>query len=101
MRVDGVRYGFRSKDTSHFSSHITPETVGGDGRGVFRSQTSHYSSQNPGGHCRSFHISGSYIHVDDIIHDNKRGDSRGDGERRGSRSQDIFPLFFYHLCRKC
>ena len=48
IRVYGGRRVYRSKETSHFSSHNMEETVGGDGRGESRSQTRHSFSRNHG-----------------------------------------------------
>ena len=60
----------------------------------YRSHTSHYYSHNTGDHGRLLCIPGAYSPVDDIIHENERGDSRGDGARRGSRSQEISKYSF-------
>ena len=58
------------------------------------SQTSHFSSHKPGEHYILLLIPGSSCHVDDIIHKNERGGSRGDGERRGIISQYISHYYF-------
>ena len=78
IRVDGGRRRYMSKDASHFSSWNTVETVVGDGRVGYRSQTSLSSSHNP--------VDRGIL----LILPSFEGlDSRGDGERRGSRSQYI------------
>ena len=79
----------RSKETRNVTSHNMGETVGGDGRGGYRSKTIHYYSHNSCDHGRLLFIPGSSSHVDDSIHENERGDSTGDGSIRGIRYQDI------------
>ena len=96
IRVDDGRIVSSTKDTIHFSYHNMGETVGGDGRGGYRSQTSHSSSHNPCDHFRLLCIPGSYIHVDDSIREYERGDSRGYGARRGSRYQYIIHSSFHN-----
>ena len=71
IRVEDGRCGYRSKDTFHLG-----ETVGGGGIFGYRYQTSHYSSHNPG-------ENGILLSIPEF----ERGDSKGDDERRGSRSQ--------------
>ena len=68
IKVDGGGRGYRSKETRHFSSHHMVETVGGDGRGGYRSQTSHSPSHNPDIHGRLLLIPGNYRHVDHSIY---------------------------------
>ena len=82
IRVDYERRGSRYKDTSHFSSRKIGLTDGGNWRGGYRSQTIHSSSNNLDYHGRLLRIPGSSRRVDDSLHENERGDSRGDGERR-------------------
>ena len=89
IRVDGGRCGSRSKETIHFSSQNTGETVGSYGIGGYRYHTSHYYSHKPGDHGRFLRIPGSSHNVDGSIRENERGDSRGGGTRRGSRSRYI------------
>ena len=74
-------------ETRHFSSHNMGETVSGDGRGGYRSQTSHSFSHNPYGYGRLLQIPGSYVHVDDSINENEIIESRGDGAIHESKSQ--------------
>ena len=97
IRVDDRRRGYIYKDTSHFYSKNMGETFGGDGRVGYRSQTSHSSFHNPGDYGRLLNIPGSYLHVDDIIHENKRKDSRVDGTRLGSRSQENSHSCFHNF----
>ena len=54
--VDYGRRGYRSKYTSHFSSLNAVETVGGDGRVGYRSQTRHSSYHNSCDHVRLLSI---------------------------------------------
>ena len=68
IRVCNGRHGYSYAKTSHFFSQDMGETVGGDGRGGYRSHTSHYFSHNPGDHGRLFHIPGYFRHVDNSIH---------------------------------
>ena len=96
IRFDGIRRGSRSKKTSQFSSYNTVETLGGNERGGYRSQTSHSSSHNPGDFSILLHITGSYFHIDDIINENERGDSRSDGSRLESRPQEINHSSFHN-----
>ena len=70
IRVDYDIFGSRSKDNIHFSPSNIVETVGSDGRGGYRSHTSHSYSHNPGVHGRLLSIPGSYRHVDDSIQKN-------------------------------
>ena len=60
MRVDIIFYdgisGYRTKETSHFSSRNIVENVGGDCRGEYSSKISHFSSHNPCGHSRLLHM---------------------------------------------
>ena len=72
------------------------ETVGGDGRDGYRSHTGHSYSHIPGDHGRLLLIPGSYSHLDDSIHDNERGDSRGDGARRVHMPQEIIHFYFHN-----
>ena len=96
IRVDDVRRGSRSKDTSQFSSRNMGETVSGEGKFGYRSYTSHSSSYNPGENNRLLHITFSSRHLDDGIHENEIVDSRIDGERRGIRSQEIIHSYFHN-----
>ena len=41
-------------------------------------------------------ISGAYHHVDDVLHESEIGDSKGDGARRGIRSEEISHSSFYN-----
>ena len=94
IRVDYGRRAYRSKETSHIYSHNIGENVGGYCRGIYRSQTIHSSSHNPYEHGRLLRINGASIHVDDSLHENERGNSRGYGTRRGSRYQDTSHSYF-------
>ena len=89
IRVDDIRRVYRSKETSHFYSFNIGETVFDDRRGGYRPQTSQYSSHNPSENGKILNITGASRHVDDGLNENERGDSRGDGEIYGSRSQEI------------
>ena len=58
------------------------ETVDVDWRGGYRSQTSHYYSHNPGDNDILLRVYLGYRHVNDRLHNEVRGDSRGQDERR-------------------
>ena len=88
------RGGYRSKDTSHYSSLNHVARVYIRGRGGYSYHNSHYSSHIPGGHGRflgfSFysHPVEENVHGDKIVGYSGRGYNRGDvsgddgGERR-------------------
>ena len=65
------------------------ETVAVNGRGGYRSHTSHSSSHNPGDYGRLLCLPGSSRRFGDIINENGRVDIRGDGARRVITSQEI------------
>ena len=84
---DDGRSGSRFKDTRKNFSRNIEETVGGDWRGGYRYPTSHFFSHNLGDHGILLHMSGASCNFDDSLHEYGRCYSRGDGARRGIRSQ--------------
>ena len=58
--------------------------------------TRHSYSENLGDHGIFLYIPGDSSHADDSLHENERGDSRGDGSRRGSKSQEIINYYFHN-----
>ena len=85
IRVDDGRSGSRSKYIIHFYSSNMVETVGGDGRCGYRSQTIHSYYHNPCDYGRLL-----------IIPENEIGDSMDDGARLVSRSQYIRYYSFHN-----
>ena len=77
--VDYGRREYRSKETRQFSACNIVETVGGDCRGGYMFQNSHYSSRNPVYHSRLLHIPGASSNADNILHENERVYIRIDG----------------------
>ena len=94
ISLDNERGGFRSQDTSLYSSLNCGEIVDGDCRGGLRYHTRHSSSHNPGNHGRLLRLSVASSFVHGSIHDSGRGDSSGDDGRRGLRSQDTIHSSF-------
>ena len=97
---------YRYQDTSYISSCNCEAGFDVDRRVVNRSQTSHYSSHNPGGHGIFSGLSFSYLPVDKKFHGdnivgysgngNERGDISGEYGRRGFRSQEISHSSFHN-----
>ena len=64
-------------------------SIDGDWRGGYWSQTSHSSSHNTDDHGIVLYLSVDYRLFDDSIHDNVRGDSRGEDRKHVSSSKYI------------
>ena len=78
---------YRSKEIIHSSSINMEENSDGDWRGGCMSNTSHFSYHNQVDHVRLLPVSVDSRRVDDSLHYNVRGYSRGDDVIHGSRSQ--------------
>ena len=83
-----VIHGYRSQETSHYYFNNNGESVDGDGRGGYRSQTRHYYSHNAVECGRLLCLSVASHQFQENVHGNKRDNSSGDDRRRGFRSQE-------------
>ena len=89
--------GYRSQDTIHYPYFNRGTRVHVEGRGLYRSTTSHYSSPNQGERGRLLNFSGDTLGGDGVVgymsqtsHSSSwRGDIRGDSARHGSRTEYI------------
>ena len=88
ISVDEGRNGLFYQDTSHSSSCNCGQTVDCDCRYGYRSHISHSYSHKPGDYGILFNLPVASCHVYEIIHYNRRGDSRGDDGRYGISSQE-------------
>ena len=93
--VDRVR--FRSQETSHYYYYNLGERVHVERRGGYRSPTGHYSPPNQGELGRLLTFIGDTVGGDRRVgyrpqtsqYSSRRGDSRGDSEIQGIRSEEI------------
>ena len=97
IRGDYGRRGLRSQETSHYSFQNSGEKFDGDGRGGYRSQTSHSSSHNPGDRIILLCLSVASRHFHKKIHVNERGDNSDDDGRSGFIPIEIIHFSFHNL----
>ena len=95
--VDDGRHEYSCKETIHSYSCNIVETFDGNCRCGYRSHTRHSSSHNPVDDIILLSINLGYCCVDNSLHENIRGDRRGDDGRSGSMSQDIRHYFFRNI----
>ena len=93
---DNKRQVFGSQEIINYYFQNLGESVDGDGRGGYMSQTRHSTSHNPCGSGILFFLSVAYHTVHKSVHGDDRGDHSCDDRRGGFRSQETRQPSFHN-----